>query len=39
GKGAITMQNNLAVVDYNKCEGCSLCSQVCSTGAIRMTEV
>jgi dihydropyrimidine dehydrogenase (NAD+) subunit PreA len=39
GYGAIEMREKLAVVLEEKCEGCSLCMQVCPTGAISMTEI
>lgn len=28
-KGAITLENNLAKIDYEKCVGCGLCAQKC----------
>ena len=28
-KEAITMVNNLAVIDYEKCIGCGICAQKC----------
>jgi Na+-translocating ferredoxin:NAD+ oxidoreductase RNF subunit RnfB len=31
---AITMENNLAYIDYNKCRLCRKCEPVCPTGAI-----
>lgn len=31
---AISMENNLAVIDYSKCVVCGLCAEVCPTGAI-----
>jgi len=33
--GAITMANNLAVIDYSKCSGCGKCIDVCITKCIR----
>lgn len=27
--GAITVENNLAVIDYNKCTGCGICAEKC----------
>jgi Na+-translocating ferredoxin:NAD+ oxidoreductase RNF subunit RnfB len=33
--GAITVQSNLAFIDYAKCTGCGLCVSVCPTGALR----
>ena len=32
--GAISVQNNLAGIDYNKCTGCGACAGACPTGAI-----
>lgn len=33
--GAITMENNLPVIDQAKCTGCQMCAEVCPTGAIK----
>ncbi|MDO9578267.1 MAG: RnfABCDGE type electron transport complex subunit B [Candidatus Cloacimonadales bacterium] len=33
-KEAISMQDNLAVIDYEKCINCGMCADVCPTGAI-----
>jgi len=33
-KDAITMQNNLAVIEYDKCINCGMCADVCPTAAI-----
>ena len=33
--GAVTVQNNLATVDYDKCTGCGECAKACPTGAIQ----
>ena len=33
-KDAITIQDNLAVIDYEKCINCGMCADVCPTGAI-----
>ncbi|MCF7792577.1 MAG: Fe-S cluster domain-containing protein [Candidatus Cloacimonetes bacterium] len=33
-KDAITMQDDLAVIDYEKCINCGMCADVCPTGAI-----
>ena len=32
---AITMVNNLPVIDYEKCRGCRMCAEACPTGAIQ----
>ena len=28
-EGAITVEKNLAIIDYSKCVGCGLCATVC----------
>lgn len=33
--GAISIKDNLAVVDYAKCRGCGLCTSECPTGCIK----
>ncbi len=33
--GAVTIQNNLAGIDYDKCTGCGACADACPTGAIK----
>lgn len=33
--GAIVVENNLAVIDYNKCTGCRHCAGICVTKCIR----
>ena len=33
-EGAITVTDNLAVIDYEKCTGCGACKNVCPTGVI-----
>lgn len=33
--GAITVENNLAVIDYKKCTHCGICASVCPTGCIK----
>ena len=32
---AITMVNNLPVIDYDKCRGCRQCAEACPTGALK----
>ena len=32
---AITVTNNLAKIDYAKCEGCGACAEVCPTGCMK----
>ena len=32
--GAITVVNNLAVIDYDKCTHCGHCKEICTTGCI-----
>lgn len=32
---AITVDNNLARIDYDKCTRCGICAEVCPTGAIK----
>ncbi len=34
-KGAITIDRNLAVIDYTKCDGCGLCAPVCPKNMIQ----
>ena len=34
-EGAITVENNLAVIDYSKCASCGLCATVCPKKLIR----
>lgn len=31
---AVTVENNLATIDYDKCKNCGLCQKECPTGAI-----
>lgn len=33
--GAVTVQNNLANIDYSKCTGCGACAEACPTGALQ----
>jgi len=33
--GAVTVQNNHAVIDYEKCTNCGKCAEVCRVHAIR----
>ena len=35
---AITMVNNLPVIDYDKCRGCRMCAEACPTGAIKALQ-
>lgn len=34
---AITVENNVAYIDFNKCKACGLCARECPTGAIHCT--
>ena len=34
-QGAISVKNNLAVIDYEKCTGCGACAAVCPTGCLK----
>lgn len=36
--GAVTVQNNLANVNYDKCTGCGACAEACPTGAIHCVK-
>ena len=38
-KGAITVTNNLAVIDYSKCDNCGLCATVCPKKLIKDSNV
>lgn len=33
--GAVTVENNLAKIDYSKCVGCGACAQACPTGCMK----
>ena len=37
--GAITVANNLAVIDYSKCDNCGLCATVCPKKLIKDSNV
>ena len=37
--GAITVTNNLAVIDYSKCDDCGLCATVCPKHLIKDSKV
>ena len=37
-EGAITVENNIARIDYSKCTGCKTCAEVCPTNCIRITD-
>lgn len=34
-EGAITVKDNLAIIDYDKCTGCGKCVEVCPTGCLK----
>ena len=36
---AITVTNNLAVIDYSKCDNCGICATVCPKGLIKDSKV
>ncbi len=38
-KGAITVEKNLAVIDYTKCDNCGLCATVCPKKLIKDSNV
>ena len=38
-KDAITVTNNLAVIDYSKCDNCGLCATVCPKKLIKDSNV
>lgn len=35
---AISVKNNLAVIDYEKCTACGACAEACPTGCLRRTS-
>ncbi|MBQ1520992.1 MAG: 4Fe-4S binding protein, partial [Clostridia bacterium] len=37
-QGAITVANNLAVIDYEKCVGCGICESKCPVHAIKFAD-
>ena len=37
-QGAVSVVNNLAVIDYEKCIGCGVCREKCPTHAIRFAD-
>ena len=38
-KGAITIENHLAIIDYSKCDNCGLCATVCPKHLIKNSKV
>ena len=36
--GAIKVENNLAVIDFEKCTNCGHCIEICTTGCIKATD-
>ena len=38
-KGAITIENHLAIIDYSKCDNCGLCATVCPKHLIKDSKV
>ena len=38
-QGAITVENNLATIDYSKCDNCGLCATVCPKKLIKDSNV
>ncbi len=37
-QGAVTVVNNLATIDYSKCNGCGACTKECPVGCIKPTD-
>ncbi len=37
-EGAVTVQNNLAVIDEHKCTGCGLCTEACPVSCIKFAD-
>ena len=33
--GAIKVEDNLAIIDYNECTGCGICAEECPTGCLK----
>ena len=33
--GAVSVKENLAAIDYEKCTGCGACAEGCPTGALK----
>lgn len=38
-EGAIKVENNLAVIDYEKCINCGKCASVCPTGCLKIYDL
>lgn len=36
--GAISVKDNLAVIDYSKCTGCGICAEGCPTGCLKKVD-
>ena len=36
---AIKVIDNLAVIDYDKCEDCGKCAEVCPTGRLKIVDM
>ena len=37
-KGAITVADNLATIDYDKCDGCGACASACPVKCIKIAD-